>query len=118
MLSFRSERKKTRNPKLETRNKLESRKQMTTLYNRLVDSTIRHLEELKARGVRFVSVSPEVLARLSSPQPRTSPPRSRVQSAVHESPVPPITDHASRITHQPSQAKLAAFADLRQRALA
>jgi len=37
---------------------------MSGAYHQLLEATIQHLEDLKARGVRFVSVSPETLARL------------------------------------------------------
>jgi len=36
---------------------------MAEPYTELLDATIRHLEGLKERGVRFVSVSPENLPR-------------------------------------------------------
>ena len=37
---------------------------MSEQYNQLLEATIQHLHELKDRGVRFVPVSAEVLARL------------------------------------------------------
>jgi len=37
---------------------------MANAYHQLLEATIQHLEELKARGVRFVSVSPQTLAGL------------------------------------------------------
>src|SRR6267378_168835 len=40
-------------------------KAMADSYAQLLDATIRHLEGLKERGVRFVSVSPENLAVLA-----------------------------------------------------
>ena len=38
---------------------------MSGAYHQLLDAAIQHLEELKARGVRFVPVTPETLAALS-----------------------------------------------------
>ncbi len=49
---------------------------MTDAYNRLLEATIQHLEGLKARGVRFVSVSPGALRGLSD-VPAASKTRSR-----------------------------------------
>src|ERR1043166_1918835 len=37
---------------------------MSDAYHQLLDATIQHLEELKASGVRFVSVSAEALTEL------------------------------------------------------
>ncbi len=37
---------------------------MTAPFDELLDATIQHLEELKARGEKFVSVTPEALASL------------------------------------------------------
>jgi uracil-DNA glycosylase family 4 len=39
---------------------------LMTGYEELLEATIQHLEELKGRGVRFVSVSPETLSTLAS----------------------------------------------------
>ena len=52
---------------------------MSVAYDQLLDGAIQHLEELKARGVRFVSLSPETLAALRQPRPAapvSSPPAS------------------------------------------
>jgi len=45
---------------------------MPTDYERLLDATVQHLEDLKAQGVRFVSVSPEALGALAQPAPHQS----------------------------------------------
>jgi DNA polymerase len=42
---------------------------MSDPYNDLLEATIRHLQELRAQGVQFVSVSPETLARLTKGPP-------------------------------------------------
>jgi DNA polymerase len=43
---------------------------MSSAYDQLLDATIQHLENLKAHGVRFVSVSSESLGALAQPAPR------------------------------------------------
>ena len=94
-------------------------------YDQLLEATIQHLEGLKARGVRFVPVQAANLAALSAPArpaaaKRAAPLAPAVaaapalfpkpnQSAGHES-APPATALAL-------EAKAAAFADLRSRAL-
>src|SRR6266404_232668 len=45
---------------------------MSDAYHQLLEATIRHLSELKARGVRFVPVSPETLAGLRTTGPQTT----------------------------------------------
>lgn len=71
---------------------------MPDAYTELIDATIQHLESLKRRGVRHVSVSPESLAALSRPV--------QMEAAPPSAPVPN------------SETKAAAFADLRTRAMA
>lgn len=86
-------------------------------YSQLLDATIHRLQSLKERGVRFVRVSPENLAALtpvaSAPQRSAgvapAPAISRPRPAP-ATPAPPVTSA--------DPAKLAAFADLRARALA
>jgi DNA polymerase len=41
-------------------------------YDELLEATIQHLEELKGRGVRFVSVAPETLSTLADSKVRRS----------------------------------------------
>ena len=103
-------------------------------YEKLLDATIQHLEDLKSRGVRHVAVAPETLRALA--QPPVSRTRS-LQSEISNDSNPPSairnfsaccrTDHLARparrnrIRHPPPldpQAKAAAFAALRERALA
>lgn len=117
---------------------------MSGAYDELLDATIQHLEELKARGRRHVAVSPETLRALAQPAP-ASPPRSRPEfrmrqtcadapPAVAPAPnifaapaapvaVPPILPGESAPPPPPPlppdpQAKSAALAALRARALA
>jgi DNA polymerase len=116
-------------------------------YHQLLDATIQHLEELKSQGVRFVAVSPETVAGLNQPA-RTIPARKPVASPTAEQPAPlkplakptpllpkpvqqkpaappavllpqagePVSTPA--LPAMSAEAKAAAFADLRQRALA
>ncbi|PYJ82990.1 MAG: hypothetical protein DME22_16855 [Verrucomicrobia bacterium] len=83
---------------------------MSVGYQQLLDAAICHLEELKAQGVKFVSVSPETLAALgpsppqpaaveptvpgrpSSPPPQTKPqsPAVQPQSNMAAAPVSPL----------------------------
>ena len=94
---------------------------MSSAYDELLDATLRHLRDEKERGVRFVSVSPEALAALSqSPvraaaqvqKPVVAPPIVKPISAV------PIIIAAPKPTPVSSPEKLAAWAELRARALA
>jgi DNA polymerase len=91
-------------------------------YGQLLDATIQHLEDLKSRGVRHVDVAPETLRALAQPpaksfpsqvssvQPQTTP-ELKTENLKLETPPPPAT----RLS---SPEKAAAFAALRERALA
>jgi len=112
---------------------------MSSAYEQLLDATIQHLEELKARGVRHVAVSPETLRALtqpvSTPLPKPSPPsvaKPPIHSALrtpHSALPQPVAEQetllalpgetvASQGPPLDPQAKAAAFAALRERALA
>ena len=107
-------------------------------YTDLLDATIQRLEELKGRGTRFVSVSPETLAALAlaprsvaasatsvaparplakaSPSPTVEPVRGTTSTLIVEPP-----DTSAAVPSTPplnAEAKAAAFAELRARALA
>ncbi len=91
---------------------------MPDAYTELLDATIQHLERLKERGFKHVNVSPEKLAALaslpravSSPTPLAQTTQPRIASAAPVVSAPPI----ARPPTDP--AKLAAFTDLRARAL-
>jgi uracil-DNA glycosylase family 4 len=110
---------------------------MSTAYHELLDATIQHLEAMKARGVRHVAVAPETLRALAQPPKAiVSPPITRAEPPV----LPPATKTSALVlapipkTAAPSlalagetapaerppldpQAKAAAFAALRERAL-
>ncbi len=120
---------------------------MSDSYDLLLESTIQHLRDLKARGVRYVSVSPDALTALNQPrrlvqapapvaevapivpQPAAVPPprvapAAPIPSAKPVAPVAPkleLPGEPTAVTPGPAlspEAKAAAFAGLRQRALA
>ncbi len=118
---------------------------MPDAYRRLLDATIQHLEGLKAGGVRFVTVSHQALAGLAPGSPRPVAPRPRAMRAGKPSvpetkpatPLPPLAKSAGfkptigppvlpaaippsaplGVSAPSPEAKAAAFAELRQRAL-
>lgn len=115
-----------------------------TGYDDLLAATIQHLEELKGRGARFVSVSPETLSALANskirragftpqkpvgPKPELKELKPQNREATTKPPVPRTEksltfDLPGEKVATPStpalspEAKAAAFADLRQRAMA
>jgi uracil-DNA glycosylase len=120
---------------------------MLGAYRQLLEAAIQHLQGLKQRGVQFVPVSPETLAALNQPQrmaPAPSPvvspasaPRPALQAAPMLTPtapnpveaMPPFgralslalpkdTSEATPAVVLSPEAKSAAFAELRQRAMA
>jgi DNA polymerase len=120
---------------------------MSGAYNQLLDAAIQHLQELKECGVRFVALSPESLAGLSQarpaapvrsvPVPPAPTPRPVAKPLVSPTPPPtkpvapksalaqtlslPLPGEAPTPVAAPAlspEAKAAAFAELRQRALA
>jgi DNA polymerase len=122
---------------------------MSDAYGQLLDATIQHLQDLKSRGVRHVTVSPETLLALSKPAPpqelrssrreeaQTEKPKtesvglrpttarqgnaetsqSLLTSAATDNSTLPVPD-SSPVTRHSSPEKPAAFASLRERALA
>jgi uracil-DNA glycosylase family 4 len=106
-------------------------------YGQLLDATIRHLEDLKARGVRNIAVATETLHALEQPASRpAAPPPSLRGSRREEAPsskseirnpkseiemsllTSAATDNLPASVPLDPQAKAAAFAALRERALA
>ena len=94
-------------------------------YGRLLDATIQHLEDLKSRGARNVAVAPETLRALAQP-PAAKPLISNPKSQMDKSAPPPQelslalpgeTQSAIANPQSPIE-KAAAFAALRERALA
>ena len=100
---------------------------MSNAYNQLLVAAIRHLRDLKARGVRFVPLSPENLAGLSR-RPRVSfAPVSRPAEGSPVKPTPSVskTSHETTVVEPSlkaplpdSDTKIASFNDLRRQALA
>ncbi len=103
---------------------------MSAAYNELLDATIRHLETLKSRGVRHLAVTPQTLRELSQPARIISPPPVQKNESLNPmpakkiaAPVPvavPKTEIPNLKPEIISSApeKAAAFAALRERALA
>ena len=108
---------------------------MSEIYDQLLEASIQHLQDLQARGVRFVSVSQQTLNALSeqsrpTPQsidrPLAKPSPARAQppqpSPRREQPLSlSLPDDAVAAPAAPAlspEAKVAAFADLRRRATA
>jgi uracil-DNA glycosylase family 4 len=111
---------------------------MAAAYNELLDATIQHLENLKARGVRHIAVTPDALKALKLPiadlrlpieKPSISFAKTEAAvSAIQTKPAasktiitvpPPVAAEPSAIANpQSSIEKTAAFAALRERALA
>src|SRR5258708_4644093 len=124
---------------------------MSEDYRQLLDATIRHLEELKERGTRFVPVSPDTLKALAGPrraagakasaaqvvaqpapmQTAAAPSRSAAPAPKRVEPIParevslpldlpgaPASAAAAPAPALSPEAKAAAFAELRRRALA
>jgi DNA polymerase len=86
---------------------------MPDAYTQLLDATISHLESLKSRGTRFVTVSPENLAALArTPRRAAVATAAPIISSSPSSSSSPVT-----ATAPVSEAKAAAFAELRARAL-
>jgi uracil-DNA glycosylase len=114
---------------------------MADAYHQLLDAAIQHLEGLKERGVQFVAVSPETLAELNQPR-RTAPTRIPVVLPAPQPASRPLPVGPKQAAEKPSmapaissaqpgdnevtvptvalspEAKAAAFADLRRRAMA
>ena len=113
---------------------------MADAYYQLLDAAIQHLQMLKSRGERFISVSPETLAALNrAPRPQVAkhssapitpqkpPPTSALKAkpiqqptAVESTLLLSLSGQSSGPASAPAltpQAKAAAFAELRKRAL-
>src|SRR3954464_12262630 len=112
---------------------------MSADHDRLLDATISYLEQLKAQGTRFVSVSPETMAAFSrttvassrqastqSPRPVSAPPaapqRPPTASPVPFTPTPPAGERSPAVSALPPstplsrEAKAEAMEQLRERA--
>jgi len=104
---------------------------MSAGYNELFNATIQHLEDLKSRGVRHIAVSQETLRALAQPVPQKLRGSRREeaqtfqmsatgnQPAIQQSLLTSApTDNLPAPAPLDPQAKAAAFAALRERALA
>jgi len=119
---------------------------LMTGHDELLQATIQHLEELKGRGVRFISVSPETLSALANskvrrfgftpqksagpkqefkgPKLETSKAATKPMASVPGAELSLILDLPGDKVATPAapalspEAKAAAFSDLRQRAMA
>jgi uracil-DNA glycosylase family 4 len=110
---------------------------MSADYHQLLDATIQHLEGLKARGVRHLAVAPETLRALALPskpaitrklpplEPRSSrreeaqifqPTVAKPPEQTSQTLLPPAAISTNTAPLDP-QAKVAAFAALRERVL-
>ena len=110
---------------------------MSAAYNELLEATIQHLEDLQSHSIRHVAVAPETLRALAQPAPRAAAPPPELRSSRREE---AQTFQMSATGNQPAiqqsfltsaatdnltasaapldpQAKAAAFAALRERAL-
>jgi DNA polymerase len=112
---------------------------MSDAYRQLLDSAIEHLQSLKAQGVRFIPVAPENFAalneapRVAAAKPSVAPPASGRQAPgtfAQPAPAPalvqskpavaPALPSSMPVDSRPVltlEAKTAAYAELRQRAL-
>jgi DNA polymerase len=90
---------------------------MSDAYGQLLDAAIQHLEDLKARGVRHVAVTPQTLRELS--QPAKSLPIHSTAQIPKPAPTPAILAPVQSEIRNPKSGieKSAAFAALRDRAL-
>jgi DNA polymerase len=100
---------------------------MSDAYGQLLDATIQHLENLKSRGVRHVAIAPQTLRELAQPVKNLPvPPAAQIQkpaapkisASVQPEISSSIAPDLSPVSRQPSPDKAAAFAALRERALA
>ncbi len=91
---------------------------MSDAYHELLDAAIQHLQGLKSRRVRFVSVSPQALESLRGPGPRAAVrnPPAAVTPALPSAAAPTVERKAEEGGRK-TEGKAAAFAELRQRAM-
>jgi len=96
---------------------------MSDDYRLLLDSTIQHLNDLKSRGARFLSISGETLQALQAPapRPRAAPAPTSVPSVMQE-PRPSPQSRLTIVSTKPAQTaasddKSSRFEELRGRVL-
>jgi uracil-DNA glycosylase len=96
---------------------------MSAPYHDLIDAAVRHLEELRSQGTRFVSISGDTLQALkASVEGRTSKVESRTPEAARlaSAETPTIGNRPAAPAVVPTRAspeKAAALAEVRERAM-
>ncbi|HNQ87790.1 MAG TPA: uracil-DNA glycosylase [Verrucomicrobiota bacterium] len=88
---------------------------MPTVYRQFLDALIRHLEDLDARGRRFVSVTPAALAHLRTParpKPRVTAGRPPGTAAAHPPPRPSPRPQQAATTPAPAAPPVAGLGEL------
>jgi uracil-DNA glycosylase family 4 len=85
-----------------------------TDFQRVLDTTERHLITLRAAGVRFLSLQPETLSQLREPPPVRDIPTSLETAAFAPLESPPDQQQPPQLLEEPATD----MAELRQRALA
>src|SRR5580658_9113636 len=99
---------------------------MSSIYNQLLDATIQHLEDMKSSGVRHVAVSPQTLRELAQPLKTASTITAQKNPVPASTPSPQPAElslalpgvNVPAFAPLDSKEKTAAFAALRERALA
>jgi DNA polymerase len=103
---------------------------MSESYRQLLDATIQHLEGMKARGTRHVTVAPETLhvlvrppaklpiANFQAPISKNLAAAPAVAPKVIHAVAAPVAEQSAIGNRQSAMNKAAAFAALRERALA
>jgi uracil-DNA glycosylase family 4 len=94
---------------------------MSEAYSQLLDATIQHLEDLKSRGVRHIAVPPETLRALAQPvKSQMAAATDAPQPAAEQESLPALSGGTVPVQKPPldPKEKAAAFAALRERALA
>jgi uracil-DNA glycosylase family 4 len=92
---------------------------MSDAYHQLLDATIQHLEHLKSRGVRHIAVAPETFRTLARPFKGIPTPVQPTVQIPKPASAPEISALVqSEIRNPKSEIEKAAFAALRERALA
>jgi DNA polymerase len=96
---------------------------MPASYRELLEATIRHLDDLKSRGVRFVKITPKVLTALAEPPRRTfaanrlDPASAAASAALVTAPADKPTGVHDISAPASQQTKSEAMAELRARAM-
>ncbi len=95
---------------------------MSARYHQLIDAAVQHLEQLKARGVRYVNVDASVLQSLVGAAPLTQSrgiiaPVAPVVARPQAVTAPPPVAEARSVTLPAASGKAAALEEIRERAL-